>query len=142
MRITTKRTLIAGCILLTLLACAGAAAGQAPKSIVATANGEGAIKFGKEEFKIYAVVVKAFEDGKAEINLVTDISVFITGTWSRPSETSKTIDLKITGGSVSGNLNGSGKITLNQDEKSIAALNLQVTNSSTKKSIRADFVAK
>src|ERR1700752_1179139 len=112
MRITTKRTWIAGCILLTVLACAGAAAGQAPKSLVATANGEGSIKFGKEEFKIYAVVAKLFEDGKPEINLVTDISVFVNGNWSRVNETDKTIDLKITGGSVSGNLNGSGKINL------------------------------
>jgi hypothetical protein len=118
------------------------AAQDPPKSLVASAKGEGTIKFGKEEFKIYAVVVKLFEDGKAEINLVTDISVFVSGNWSRASETDKIVDLKITGGSVSGNLSGDGKITLTDDRKSIARLNLQVLNQSTRKTIKADFVAK
>src|ERR1043166_2318258 len=91
-----------------------------PKSLVASAKGEGTIKFGKEEFKIYAVVVKLFEDGKAEINLVTDISVFVSGNWSRASETDKIVDLKITGGSASGNLSGHGKMTLTDPSKSLA----------------------
>ena len=126
--------------LMTLFA--GIAVAQQPNSLVATANGEGSIKFGKEEFKINAVVVKLFEDNKAEISLVTDITVFVSGTWSRADDASKEIALKITGGSVSGNLDGGGKLLLTDDRKSIAGLKLQVVNQTTKKIIKADFVAK
>src|SRR6476659_9848578 len=87
-------------------------------SLVVSGSGEGTIKLGKEEFKLNAVVAKGFQDGKIEIHLVTDITVFISGTWSRANETDKTIDVKITGGSVSGNLNGGGKIILTDDRKS------------------------
>jgi hypothetical protein len=73
-------------------------------------------------------VAKGFQDGKIEINLVTDITIFISGTWSRANENDKTIDVKITGGSTSGNLDGGGKIFLTDDRKSITGLKLQVVN--------------
>src|SRR5881394_2766771 len=111
-------------------------------SLVVSANGEGTIKLGKEEFKLNAVVVKGFQDGKIEMNLITDITVFINGTWSRANENDKTIDVKITGGSNSGNLEGGGKIFLTDDRKSITGLKLQVVNKITKKTIVADFTAK
>lgn len=142
MRINSNRTFVAVFMLLMMLAFAGVAGAQQPKSLVANANGEGTIKFGKEEFKIYAVVVKLFEDNKAEISLVTDITVFVNGTWSRGDDASKEIAIKITGGSVSGNLDGGGKLLLTEDRKSIAGLNLQVVNQSTRKVIKADFVTK
>jgi hypothetical protein len=126
-----------------LLALSSIAVAQDPTpSLVASANGEGKIKLGKEEFQLNAVVVKGFQDGKIEINLITDITVFINGTWSRASENDKTIDVKITGGSTSGNLNGSGKLILTDDRKSIASLKLQLVNKISKKTITADFVAK
>jgi hypothetical protein len=126
-----------------LLALSSVAFAQDPTpSLVASANGEGKIKLGKEEFKLNAVVVKGFQDGKIEINLITDITVFINGTWSRASENDKTIDVKITGGSNSGNLDGGGKLFLTDDRKSIASLKLQLVNKITKKTITADFVAK
>jgi len=142
MRINPSRTWIAVFMFSLMLTFAGLAVAQQPKSLVATANGEGSIKFGKEEFKIHAVVVKLFEDGKAEISLVTDITVFVNGTWSRTDDASKEISLKITGGSVSGNLDGGGKLLLTDDRKSISGLNLQVVNQTTKKVIKAEFVAK
>ena len=111
-------------------------------SLVVSANGEGKVKLGKEEFKLSAVVVKGFQDGKIEINLVTDITAFISGTWSRANQNDKTIDVKITGGSNSGNLDGGGTIFLTDDGQSIASLKLQVVNKITKKTITADFVAK
>jgi carbon monoxide dehydrogenase subunit G len=86
--------------------------------------------------------VKCFEDGKAEISLVTDITVFVNGNWSRVDDKSNEISLKITGGSVSGNLDGGGKLMLTADRKSITGLNLQVVNQATKKVIKASFVAK
>ena len=126
-----------------LLALGSVAFAQDPQpSLVASANGEGKIKLGKEEFKLNAVVVKGFQDGKIEINLVTDITVFISGTWSRANENDKTIDVKITGGSTSGNLDGGGKLLLSDDRKSITGLKLQLVNKITKKTITADFTAK
>ena len=142
MRINPNRIWIAVIMFLLMLTFAGTAVAQQSKSLVATANGEGTIKFGKEEFKIHAVVVKLFEDNKAEISLVTDITVFVNGMWSRRDDTSTEIALKITGGSVSGNLDGGGKLLLTADRKSIAGLNLQVMNQTTKKVIKADFVTK
>jgi hypothetical protein len=57
MRINPNRTGIAVLALLFILMLAGVTVAQQPKSLVATANGEGSIKFGKEEFKIYSVVI-------------------------------------------------------------------------------------
>ena len=88
-----KHRAIVVSILLSLLTLPGIADGQQPKSLVATAKGEGTIRLGKEKFKIHAVVVKLFEDGKAEINVVTDITVFITGTWARGDDAEKAISL-------------------------------------------------
>ncbi|MCM3870825.1 MAG: hypothetical protein ND895_09055 [Pyrinomonadaceae bacterium] len=141
MQVHRKHAAIAISIVLTVLALTGMAGGQQPKSLVASANGEGTIKLGKEEFKIHAVVVKLFEDGKAEINLVTDITVFISGTWSRGQD-EKAIDLKITGNMGAASMDGAGKLFLGEDRKSIAGLKLEVLNKTTRKIIKADFVAK
>ena len=138
-----RPNLIAFLTLSVVLACGSVTVAQDPApSLVASANGQGKIKLGKEEFKLSAVVVKAFQDGKVEINLITDITVFISGTWSRASETDKTIDLKITGNSMSGNLDGGGKLFLTDDRKGITGLKLQVVNKMTKKTVSADFTAK
>ena len=78
-----------------LLIFCGVALAQDPQpSLVVSANGQGKIKLGKEEFNLNAVVVKGFQDGKVEINLVTDITVFISGSWSRANENDKTIAKK------------------------------------------------
>lgn len=142
MQVHRKHTAIVITILLMLMTLPGIAGGQQPKSLVASANGEGSIKLGKEEFKIYAVVVKLFEDGKAEINLVTDITIFVSGTWSGGDDVQKGIDLHITGNVVAGNLEGGGKLLLHDDRKSITSLNLEVVNKGTKKIIKANFTAK
>jgi hypothetical protein len=138
-----RRNVIAFLALCVLLASSSVISAQdPPTSLVATVNGEGKIKLGKEEFKLHAIVVKLFQNGKAEINLITDITVFIEGTWSRGNEADKTIDLKITGNSMSGNLDGGGKLFLTDDRKSITGLKLQVMNKTTKKNVTADFTAK
>ena len=137
-----KQVTISLSIFLILIALAITAGGQQVASRVVSASGEGTIKIGKEQFKIHAVVVKLFEDGKAEINLITDITAFVEGTWTRSSETSRDIDLKITGNSMSNNMEGGGKLYLTDDRKSIAGLKLEVLNKTTRKTIKADFVAK
>jgi len=137
-----KQIAIALSIFLMSLALAKTAAGQQPTSLVATANGEGTIKFGEEEFKLHAVVVKLFEDGKAEIQLVTDMTVFIQGSWGRSSDTSRDLDITITGNITAKSLDGGGKLYLSEDRKAITALKLEVVNRISKKLIKVDFVAK
>jgi hypothetical protein len=127
---------IAVFLLLLLLPCI--ASGQELKSLVASAKGEGTIKLGREEFKLHAIVVKLFEDGKTEINLVTDITVFVAGTWSRGDDADKSINLTTT----ASNMEGGGKLFLGEDRKSIAGLKLEVFNRISKKNIKVDFVAK
>src|SRR6185503_6253551 len=109
---------------LMLLALGITAVAQESSSFIAKASGEGTIKIGKEEFKLYSVVVKVFDDGKAEINLITDITVFIQGSWARGSDNSKGLDLTVTGTAMSSNLEGRGKLVLSDDQKSITTLNL------------------
>ena len=73
----------AALIVLTLLAMSNLASAQETTSLLATANGKGTLTVGKEEFKVTSVVVKLKEDGTAEITLVTDLQLFVTGTWSK-----------------------------------------------------------
>jgi hypothetical protein len=136
-----KYSPIASMVLFLAVALSTFAADDPPASLVASAKGEGTIKLGKEEYKLNAVVVKLFADGKAELNLITDITVFITGTWSRESEKAKSIDLKITSSVTGGNLDGGGKIFLTDDRKSISGLKFQVVSKTTRKTITAEFVA-
>jgi hypothetical protein len=137
-----KQIAIAFSICLILLALAFRVVPQEPVSIVAKADGEGTIKIGEEEFKLHAVVVKLFEDGKAEINLITDIIVFVQGTWARSSDTSKDIDLKIGDKVMSNTLQGEGKLSVSEDRKSITKLTLEVLNKTRNRVIKVDFIAK
>jgi hypothetical protein len=125
-------------VFLLLLVLPFVASGQELKSLVASAKGEGTIKLGREEFKLHAIVVKLFEDGKTEINLITDITVFLAGTWSRGDDADKSINLTTT----ASNMEGGGKLFLGEDRKSITGLKLEVFNKISKKNIKVDFVAK
>ncbi len=142
MRIDRTQKAIALSVFLLLLTFCVSAAGQEPASLVASASGEGTITLGKEEFKLHAVVVKLFEGGKAEFNLITDITVFVTGTWTRGGEAAKEIDLKITGNIVADSMDGGGKLFLTEDRKSFTGLKLQAVNKTSKKVIKIDFTAK
>jgi hypothetical protein len=138
----THLSIVLAAVLLASLPPAVVVAAQQPNSLVASANGEGTITLGKEKFKINAVVVKLFEDGKVEINVVTDITIFISGTWARDASDEKPINLQITGGSATSNLAGTGKLLLTDDRKSFASLKLEVVNKAVKRTIKAEFVAK
>ena len=114
---------------------------RAPESLVVNANGEGNLKVGQEKFKVTAVVIKLMEDGNAEITLITDITIFVTATWSG-KEGQQVIDLVITGGATKGGVDGSGKLTMKDDRKSISALSLKAVNKLTKRNIELTFTAK
>ena len=133
-----QRKVIAICVCAFLLTLPGIAGGQEQKSIIASASGAGTLRLGKEKFKVHAVVVKLLEDGKAEINLITDITIFIAAAWSRKDAASRTIDLTTT----DTKMEGGGQLSLRDDGKSIAGLKLEVFNRISGKTVTVDFVAK
>ncbi len=128
-------------IFLTLLAIPNLAAPPELTSLSATARGEGTLTIGKEVMKVNTVVVNLKEDGAGEITLVTDFTLFVSCTWSAGSDLSKGVDLKITGGTTASGAQGSGKLLLRADGKSIASLSLQGSSNTEKRKIQLNFVA-
>jgi hypothetical protein len=117
------------------------AAPQAPTSLLATAHGQGTLTVGREAFKVSGVVVKLKEDGSGEITLITDLQLFVTCTWTSTDDPSKAVDLRITGGTNPGSAEGSGKLFLKPDRKSIASLSMQAISTAAKRKVKLDFVA-
>src|SRR5262249_48250159 len=95
MKFDRQRYFAASMLFALMLVVAGDVAAKKRKSLTATANGKGTLRVGKEAFDVHAVVIKLFEDGKAEITLVSDITVFVNGTWARAAE-QNVINLEIT----------------------------------------------
>src|SRR5258705_1569964 len=126
--------------LLTLLATPNLEAKQRLTSLLANARGQGTLTVGKEVFKVSHVVVKLKEDGTGEITLVTDLQLFVTCTWSA-DDLSTGIDLKITGGTNSGSVQGSGKLFLRPDGKSIASPTMDGMSPTVKRKVQLNFVA-
>lgn len=116
-------------------------AAQEAQHRLAHANGQGTLKVGQEQFKVTAVVVKLLDDKKAEITLISDITILITGTWSQTGESREEFDLQITGGASPGGLEGTGELTLGKDTKDLRLI-LKGKSRTTKKTIEVYFVAK
>ena len=125
---------------LMILAVAPAWSTQDSESIVAQANGNGVLKLGDEEFKVTSVVIKLFKDGKAEINLVSELIIFVSGTWSRDTN-SKQIDLKIRGGATGGGVEATGELTLRGESRSIDRISLQGQSKTTHRKVMLNFQA-
>lgn len=117
-----------------------------PKSVVAHANGTGTIKLGDEEFKVSAVVIKLFDDGKAEISVVSEITIFMSGTWTRSADTGNVIKLKVTAGATGGGVDASGDLYLREDgqaeHRAIDRVSLLGESKTTHKVVSLDFKAK
>ena len=142
-----KAKLLAGFILLVALLAwlPTPAATQKLTSLTATAKGQGTITVtdpGVEERKrpLHSVVVTLRENGEVEIVIVTDMQLMAQGRWTKPSDLSKGINLKITGGTVAGNAKGSGKLFLRPDGKTIDKLNFEVKSQARSK-VTVEFVA-
>ena len=130
---------LALCVLILL---AASSAWSMQESIVAHAKGDGVLKFGDQEYKISSVVVKLFADGKAEISLISEFTIFITGNWSRKENAAKVIDIKITGGATGGGVEASGELLLRGDQKkSIESISLQGLSKTTKRDVSLNFRA-
>lgn len=135
------RKSVVPCVLL-LLAVSPVWSIQEPDSIVAHAKGDGRLKFGDQEYKISSVVIKLFRDGKAEISLISEFTIFITGNWSRKENAPKVIELKITGGATGGGVEASGEMLLRGEEKkSVESISLQGMSKTTKRDVSLNFRA-
>ena len=127
-------------IVLVLVMSADAAA-QRITSLTSTAKGQGTVTIADvDKHKITAVLVILKENGEAEITLYADLQLYGQGTWSAGEDQSEGIDIKITGGIVSGNATGTGKLFLRDDGKSIARLTINAATSSGGK-VKVEFTA-
>ena len=115
---------------------------QETQSRLAYAKGQGTLRVGDEKFKINSVIVKLIDDRKAEITLVSDITVFLGATWSNNGGSQEEFDLEITGGANPGGVEGKGKVFLSSDGKTVTRLILKGTSRTTKRTIEANFEGK
>lgn len=137
--------LIVAFVLLTCGPAGTATQSQTFTSLTATAKGQGTMTVSDPEAAankrpINSIVVTLKEGGEAEIVVVTDMQLLARGRWTAPSDLSKGISLKITGGVVSGNAKGAGKLFLRPDGKSIDRLNFEVKSTARSK-VTVEFVA-
>ena len=116
------------------------------KSVLAFANGTGTIKLSDEQFKVTAVVIKLIEDGKAELSVVSDITIFFSGTWKRSAESANVINLEITNGASGGGVQASGTLYLRDDNqterRTIDHVSFQGESKTTHKLLSLDFKSK
>lgn len=115
---------------------------QENQSRLAYARGQGTLRVGDEKFEINSVIVKLIDDRKAEITLASEITVFLSATWSRSGSSPEEYDLEVTGGASPGGLEGRGKVFLSSDGKSVARLSLKGVSRTTKRIVEANFEAK
>lgn len=135
------KQIVAAVILVTSMFASGAVVSQEGQYRLAHANGEGKLKVGQEQFKVTSVIIKLHNDQKAELTLISDITIFVSGTWSQDVESQDTIDLQITGGATPGGLEGAGKLTLGKDSKDMRLI-VKGKSRTTKKGIEVYFVGK
>jgi hypothetical protein len=118
---------------------AGITSAQKITSLQTTAKGQGTINISDiDKHKLTSVLVILKENGDAELTFYADLQLSAKGTWSVGK--SQGIDLKITGGIVSGGGNGTGKLLLRKDGKSIKKLTIDGTSADGSK-ISVDFTA-
>lgn len=125
---------------LVLSICGTARAQQNGGSRLAHANGDGKLRIGSEQFKVNGVVVKLLDDGKVEITLIADITIFVTGTWAKTPNSQQDFDLSFTDATSRGGLDGTGKLTLAPDNSGLR-LSVKGKSRATKKPIEVSFAA-
>jgi hypothetical protein len=101
------------------------ATAQRISSFTGMARGQGTLTAGHEKYKINSVRIDLKENGDAEIVLFTELQLLISGRWSATDDSSKGINLQITGGVVSDEANGGGTLFLGSDGKAISRLSIQ-----------------
>lgn len=121
------------------LAMCSVANAQKIQSLNATAKGKGTITTSLDKLPIYSVMVVLKENGDADFTFYCDLQLSAKGRWTANESLDKGIDIEITGGIVSGNASGTGKLLLRPDGKSIDKLDIDAKSGSRTITIR--FVA-
>jgi hypothetical protein len=131
-------------VFVLVLLCGPFFAGEAQESQtrLVHANGNGTLRIGDEQFKISAAIVKLLPDHKAEITIISDITIFLSGTWSNVTDSPQQFDLEFAGSASRGGLEGTGQMSLSDDGKTLKRLNLKGLSRATKRAVEADFVGK
>jgi hypothetical protein len=137
----SKKATLAAVLLVLSFFSAPAALAQDSGSRLAHATGEGKLRVGQEQFKVNGVIVKLLDDGKLEITLIADITIFVTGTWVKSANSQQDYDLTFTDTSSRGGLDGTGKLTLGPDNSGMK-LSVKGKSRATKKPIEVSFTAK
>jgi hypothetical protein len=119
-----------------------AAQAQENQDRLAHSEGQGWLKVGEETFKISSVIVKLLADRKAEVTLVSDITVFLNATWANRGESQEAFDLQIVGGATASGLQGTGRLVLSDEGKSVAKLSLKGVSRTSKRTVQAEFEGK
>ena len=101
------------------------AQGQDCDSLTVVAKGHGVIADTFEERKFTGALAVLRQDGTVLITLYSDLQLQAQGTWSAINSSPEEILLKITGGEVSGNVTGTGKLLLSNDRKLIKELTIK-----------------
>ena len=101
------------------------AQGQKFDSLTAVAKGQGVIADAFEERKFTGALAVLRQDGTVLITLYSDLQLQAQGTWSASNSSPEEILLKITGGELSGNATGTGKLLLSNDRKFIKELTIK-----------------
>jgi hypothetical protein len=109
-------------VLFVLVLSSVSAQAQQEDALTVYARGHGSIVSTVEERNITAVLVVLRPNGTAVITLVSDLQLHAEAQWSASKSSSDEIELKITGGELSGNASGSGKLVLSDDRRSIKEL--------------------
>ena len=117
-----------------------AVAAQNITSLNTTAKGTGSIVSRVDKHEITSVMVILEENGDASFTFYADLQLSATGSWSQSKSSNTTINIKITGGVVSGSANGIGKLLLRKDAKTIDRLTLEATAADGSKTT-VNFVA-
>lgn len=113
---------------------------QEAESLIVTAKGHGEISVRVEKRKITAALVVLRENGTAMVTVTTDLQLQLQGTWKANTASPDEIALKITGGAVADDLDGSGRLVLTSDRKSLKELTINA-KSADGQEITVTFVA-
>ena len=139
-----RKVIVAASVLLLIVLGATLSVGEAQEnqSRLAYARGQGTLRVGDERFKINSVIVKLMDDRKAEITLVSDITIFLNATWSSHTDSQQEVDLEVTDSGNAGGLEGRGKVFLSSDGKAVTKLSLKGVSRTSKRAVEANFEGK
>jgi hypothetical protein len=101
-----------------------AAQSQELETLTLTAKGHGAITLASEERKITAALVVLRPNGTMMVTVCADLQLQAEGRWSVSDTSHELVLLKITGGALTGDVIGSGKLLLSKDRKSFEQLSI------------------